>query len=899
MTIWISDTETAVGGPQFDGSSGFAGAYGLRSTGNLTIQGRIVVSDGAGVGQLTGVYADGSSGEPVLHILANGGTLEVYESGPPVSITSTYAAWGFYGAKGPASFTNDGSMYVRADVPVGVELDGGGSFLNTRLFYVSSVDGTAVGLQSFGATTVTNTGYVSVSGQQPDPIVLAACGFFLSGGGMVNGGTIDVNGGNGRALGVAVNASGNPAAAPETIVNGATGTIQVTGPSGAGVLLGTNITLSNSGSITAHGGATGVTALAIAGVVSIVNAGQISASEGPAGSPSVAIGGGGTSELDIFNSGTVTADHVVDMAIGATAALHLRNTGTLNGHIVLPFNAATVGLPGAQIINSGHIVGSVTLGDVGNDLYDGRGGALSGALTLSRGKNLVYLGNDGESVFVGSVQPDSVTVVHGGTGADHFTAGGEGSVIFYVGGGDDILYGNAVIPSVVPNNTVSFAAATAGVTVDLSVTTSQNTGFGHDTITYFQNLAGSTFNDHLTGDGAANVLDGGGGSDVLTGGGGADTFRFRPGYGADEVTDFSHAQGDRIDLSVFSNLSAFSSVLAHAIQVGSNTVISLPGGGTVTLDGVTLATLQASDFILSAGVTSTVDNTFGGASTSGVAFVNTATGDFGYMTANPSGGESWHPAGPTSTQYSVIGKGDFGGSGHSSVAFRSNSTGQWGFMTPGPAGGETWHDVGPTSLAYAALGSGDFDGSGDVGIAFRNAATGAWGYMTANSSGGETWHDVGATSTAYSVVGVGDFDNSGVDSIAFRNDATGDFGYMTVNAWGGETWRPIGPTGVGYAAIGFGDFNGDGVQDVAFRSATTGDWGFMSINPGGGETWHGVGPTSLSYSVIGSADYSGDGLTDLAFRDAAGDWGYMSYNAPTGGEVWHAVGSTSMAYMAL
>lgn len=37
-----------------------------------------------------------------------------------------------------------------------------------------------------------------------------------------------------------------------------------------------------------------------------------------------------------------------------------------------------------------------------------------------------------------------------------------------------------------------------------------------------------------------------------------------------------------------------------------------------------------------------------------LAFRNLTTGDWGYMTANLGGGETWHPAGPSSAAYGVI-----------------------------------------------------------------------------------------------------------------------------------------------------------------------------------------------------------------------------------------------------
>ncbi|EGD59423.1 rhizobiocin/RTX toxin and hemolysin-type calcium binding protein [Novosphingobium nitrogenifigens DSM 19370] len=69
-------------------------------------------------------------------------------------------------------------------------------------------------------------------------------------------------------------------------------------------------------------------------------------------------------------------------------------------------------------------------------------------------------------------------------------------------------------------------------------------------------LYGGWGNDRLYGGSGNDVLYGGENKDTMTGGPGADTFAFRPGdFGgatatkADVITDFSRAQGDRIDLS--------------------------------------------------------------------------------------------------------------------------------------------------------------------------------------------------------------------------------------------------------------------------------------------------------------------------------------------------------------
>jgi Ca2+-binding RTX toxin-like protein len=92
---------------------------------------------------------------------------------------------------------------------------------------------------------------------------------------------------------------------------------------------------------------------------------------------------------------------------------------------------------------------------------------------------------------------------------------------------DNTLYagdGNNVLDGAAGNDTVSYAFASAGVTLNLATAGAQATGgSGSDTLISIENLIGSGFNDNLTGNSANNVLDGGAGSDFLNGATGADT----------------------------------------------------------------------------------------------------------------------------------------------------------------------------------------------------------------------------------------------------------------------------------------------------------------------------------------------------------------------------------------
>jgi Ca2+-binding RTX toxin-like protein len=114
-----------------------------------------------------------------------------------------------------------------------------------------------------------------------------------------------------------------------------------------------------------------------------------------------------------------------------------------------------------------------------------------------------------------------------GNAVDNRLAGGGGNDTLIGANGNDTLEGAAGNDSMTGGNgsdTASYANATAAVTVNLALTSAQNTvGAGIDTLTTIENLIGSSYNDTLTGDGAANNVAGGLGNDRLAGAAGNDT----------------------------------------------------------------------------------------------------------------------------------------------------------------------------------------------------------------------------------------------------------------------------------------------------------------------------------------------------------------------------------------
>jgi Ca2+-binding RTX toxin-like protein len=110
--------------------------------------------------------------------------------------------------------------------------------------------------------------------------------------------------------------------------------------------------------------------------------------------------------------------------------------------------------------------------------------------------------------------------------------------ILTAGAGSNVLDGGAGV------DTASYARAGAAVRVSLVTGLAQDTGgSGSDTLLNIESLAGSNFNDALTGNAGANTLNGGLGQDVLEGGAGNDVLTdgtgnayFSGGAGDDRLT---------------------------------------------------------------------------------------------------------------------------------------------------------------------------------------------------------------------------------------------------------------------------------------------------------------------------------------------------------------------------
>ena len=337
----------------------------------------------------------------------------------------------------------------------------------------------------------------------------------------------------------------------------------------------------------------------------------------------------GGAGADTMSGGLGNDTYVVDNAGDVVTENANEGTDTVQAAVTytLAANVENLTLTGTSSINgTGNALDNVIVGNSGNNVLAGLGGA--DTLDGGTGTDTASYAASSSGVTVslatgagggGDAQGDTLINIENLTGSGlNDTLEGNGA--------NNVLNGGAGI------DTVSYEHAAAAVTVSLAITAAQNTvGAGTDTLSLFENLTGSAFNDVLTGSTAANVLMGlagndtlvgGSGADLLTGGLGADRFVFSaladsvPGT-PDLITDFVHGT-DIIDFSgIDANTSssgnqAFAfggqnaNVVANSVtwfENGGNTFIQADVNGNTTADFMITLTgtnhnLSASDFIL-------------------------------------------------------------------------------------------------------------------------------------------------------------------------------------------------------------------------------------------------------------------------------------------------------------
>ncbi|MFC3051344.1 M10 family metallopeptidase [Kordiimonas pumila] len=252
---------------------------------------------------------------------------------------------------------------------------------------------------------------------------------------------------------------------------------------------------------------------------------------------------------------------------------------------------------------------------IGGGFDDGNSEHYAGASSSSTddGSDDIF-GGDGNDTLIGGGWDDSAVNDNGIFNAGEEITSGTGQDAIWAGAGDDLVYGaagsdalggglgNDTLYAAGGNDTLYGGKQDGRDSVDGGSGNDEiYTGAGNDTISGGSgndNLFSGAGNDTVDGGSGNDTLWGGGGNDRFTGGAGADTFIFEAGHGDDIITDFSEAS-DILDLS--STVTDFinaADVQAAATNSGSNVVIDLGGGDSLTLYGFSVSDLDGITYVL-------------------------------------------------------------------------------------------------------------------------------------------------------------------------------------------------------------------------------------------------------------------------------------------------------------
>jgi Ca2+-binding RTX toxin-like protein len=163
-------------------------------------------------------------------------------------------------------------------------------------------------------------------------------------------------------------------------------------------------------------------------------------------------------------------------------------------------------------LGTGLATGGHASGDTLININYVEGSGFADNLTGDANKNWLY-GNDGDDILLGLGGEDTL---RGGAGNDQML-GGDGNDVVYGSAGADVVDGGN------DGDWVDYSESDAGVTINISLNTASGGHAQGDTLSNFEGIVGSNFNDTLTGEAGSNYLIGGKGGDTIAGLSGDDT----------------------------------------------------------------------------------------------------------------------------------------------------------------------------------------------------------------------------------------------------------------------------------------------------------------------------------------------------------------------------------------
>ena len=267
-------------------------------------------------------------------------------------------------------------------------------------------------------------------------------------------------------------------------------------------------------------------------------------------------------------------------------------------------------------------------------------------------ENLTYMGIDADqflgtgnvlnNVITGGQLADTLSglggndTLQGGLGADTMT-GGDGSDVYEVDEAGDVVVETSTLTTDIDRveSDISYVLGANVENLDLNGADADINGTGNALNNIINGndgvnqLFGGGGNDTLNGFDGNDLIDGGAGDDTINGGndsdniiGGAgndtinvgsgnDTIRYTAsGFGADIITNFDATGGtattqDRIDLSALGITAANLATRVIESTSGGNTILTVRDAnlatiGTIQINGISNANIDASDYILAA-----------------------------------------------------------------------------------------------------------------------------------------------------------------------------------------------------------------------------------------------------------------------------------------------------------
>ncbi|MGK9231823.1 hypothetical protein KXS07_09350 [Inquilinus limosus] len=196
-------------------------------------------------------------------------------------------------------------------------------------------------------------------------------------------------------------------------------------------------------------------------------------------------------------------------------------------------NDILTGLDGDDVLIGG--LGADALnGGAGSDTADYSGEAAAIAINLA------------VNFASGAATGDTFTSIENliGTNFNDELASNDSANTVDGGAGNDIIYGSLGADTLIGGvgiDTIWYNTAPSGVTVDLAAGTGSGGWAEGDTLSGFERIGGSDFDDDLSGDAGANEIAGGLGNDIVQGRGGADLVDGREGFDWASYRDSSAA----------------------------------------------------------------------------------------------------------------------------------------------------------------------------------------------------------------------------------------------------------------------------------------------------------------------------------------------------------------------